>query len=203
MSPDFKHQYFPSTINPPDGKETRGKEEFIEVLRFNLLTVFDKVTYLTPLDVIHGSDAVVFHLKSDGISKSGKKYNNEYMVTFHFVGDKIIKLNEFVDSKYSSAYFASLREDDDEDDEAEERQPSPGGLNSPAPGSNEHVQVTPPPPPPPPAPELVDEPESTVAKGAEEEEELRIPGSFDLSDPAPAEGESSWAYMLRKMTIRQ
>jgi hypothetical protein len=30
-------------------------------------------------------------------------------VTFHFDGEKIIKLNEFVDSKYSSAYFGALR----------------------------------------------------------------------------------------------
>ncbi|KAJ6551838.1 hypothetical protein B0H19DRAFT_1159125 [Mycena capillaripes] len=111
MSPDFKHQAFPSNLSPPDGKETRGKEEFIEFMKFILLTVFEKVTYLTPLDVIHGSDAVVFHLKTDGISKSGKKYNNEYMFTFHFFGDKIIKLNEFVDSKYTSAYFAALSEE--------------------------------------------------------------------------------------------
>jgi hypothetical protein len=44
LSPDFRHQYFPATINPPDGKETRGKEEFIGVLKYNLLTVFEKVT---------------------------------------------------------------------------------------------------------------------------------------------------------------
>jgi len=43
------------------------------------------------------------------LSKSGKKYNNEYMFTFHFDGDKIIKLNEFMDSKYSSAFFTALR----------------------------------------------------------------------------------------------
>ncbi|KAJ6555218.1 hypothetical protein DFH09DRAFT_1493442 [Mycena vulgaris] len=116
LSPNFRHQYFPASIVPPDGKETRGKEEFIGVLKYNFLTVFEKVTGLTirrqfqlPLDVIHGSDAVVFHLKSDGMSKSGKKYNNEYMITFHFDGDKIIKANEFVDSKYSSAFFTALR----------------------------------------------------------------------------------------------
>ncbi|KAJ7457220.1 hypothetical protein B0H11DRAFT_2063407 [Mycena galericulata] len=111
LSPDFKHVYLPATIVPPDGKDDRGKEDLIGVLKYNLLNVFDGVTYLPPLDVIHGSDAVVFHLKSDGISKSGKKYTNEYMITFHFKGEKIVKLNEFVDSKYSSAYFASLREE--------------------------------------------------------------------------------------------
>ncbi|KAF7351955.1 hypothetical protein MVEN_01157600 [Mycena venus] len=109
MSPDFRHQYFPASISPPDGKEDRGKEEFIGVLKYNFEIVFEKVMLLPPTDVIHGSDAVVFHLKSDGMSKSGKKFNNEYMFTFHFEGEKIIKLNEFVDSKYSSAYFAALR----------------------------------------------------------------------------------------------
>ncbi|KAJ7111128.1 hypothetical protein C8R43DRAFT_1139145 [Mycena crocata] len=110
MSPEFKHQYFPASIIPPDGKETRGKDEFLAVLKYNFLTVFEKVTFLAPpLDVIHGTDAVVFHLTSDGISKSGKQYNNEYMITFHFNGEKIIKLKEFVDSKYSSAFFTALR----------------------------------------------------------------------------------------------
>ncbi|KAJ7347977.1 hypothetical protein DFH08DRAFT_867058 [Mycena albidolilacea] len=109
LAPDFRHKYLPASIIPPDGKEDRGKDDFVGVLKYNFEKVFDKVTFLAPLDVIHGTNAVVFHLKSDGISKSGKKYNNEYMVTFHFDGEKIIKLNEFVDSKYSSAYFGALR----------------------------------------------------------------------------------------------
>ncbi|KAJ7035181.1 hypothetical protein C8F04DRAFT_1099341 [Mycena alexandri] len=109
MASNFKHQYFPSTIVPPDGKETRGKEEFMGVLQQNFIHVFEKVTFGEPLDVIHGVNKVVFHLKSDGMSKSGKKYNNEYMVTFHFDGEKMIRLNEFVDSKYSSAFFTALR----------------------------------------------------------------------------------------------
>lgn len=44
LSPDFKHQYFPGTINPPDGKEDRGKEDWIGLLKYNFLQVFDKVT---------------------------------------------------------------------------------------------------------------------------------------------------------------
>ncbi|KAK7052518.1 hypothetical protein R3P38DRAFT_2603938 [Favolaschia claudopus] len=109
LAPNFKHQYLPSTIIPPDGKDDRGKEDFVNNLKVTLENVFDKVTYLPPIDVIHGSNAVVFHLKSDGASKSGRKYNNEYMVTFHFDGEKIIKLNEFVDSKYSKDFFGALR----------------------------------------------------------------------------------------------
>ncbi|KAF8205878.1 hypothetical protein K438DRAFT_1817526 [Mycena galopus ATCC 62051] len=109
LSPDFRHQYFPATVAPLDGKDDRGKEDFIGVVKYNLETFFEKVTFLPPLDVIHDSDAVVFHLKSDGISNSGEKYNNEYMLTFKFYGEKIVKINEFVDSKYSSTYFAALR----------------------------------------------------------------------------------------------
>ncbi|KAJ7708323.1 hypothetical protein B0H17DRAFT_1032204 [Mycena rosella] len=111
LSPEFKHQYLPASIIPPDGKEMRGKKDFIEILKSNLVGLFDKVTYGPPLDVIHGTDKVVFHLKSDGKSKSGKDYNNEFMITFHFDGEQIIKLNEFVDSKYSSAFFRALWEE--------------------------------------------------------------------------------------------
>ncbi|KAJ6629391.1 hypothetical protein B0H10DRAFT_1986956 [Mycena sp. CBHHK59/15] len=122
MAPHFTHQYFPGMINPLDGKERRGKESSHPLLGppdqmvslhspNNLLSMFEKVTYGPPLDVIHGVDAVVFHLKSDGMSKLGKKYNNEYMVTFHFEGKKMTSLQEYVDSKYSALYFASLREE--------------------------------------------------------------------------------------------
>ncbi|KAJ7512840.1 hypothetical protein B0H11DRAFT_1947628, partial [Mycena galericulata] len=66
------------------------------------------LTFLPPTDVIHGSDAVVFHfVKTDGLSKARKKYN-EYMLTFRFAGEKIVSMKEFVDSKYSTSYFAHL-----------------------------------------------------------------------------------------------
>ncbi|KAJ7244383.1 kinase-like domain-containing protein [Mycena haematopus] len=91
----------------------------------------------------------------------------------------------------------------DDDDEEEERQSSASpSLNSPAPGENANVQVIPPPdvgsgP-------LVEEPESDVKPGEEvkvEEEELRIPGSFDLAGPVQTGDETSWGDMLRKMHI--
>ncbi|KAJ7620955.1 hypothetical protein FB45DRAFT_1032228 [Roridomyces roridus] len=109
LAPDFKHRYLPSTIHAADGKVERGKDEWLEVVKYNSSQLFEKVTYGPPLDVIHGASSVVFHLTSVGMSKSGKQYKNEYMVTFHFEGDKIVKLNEFVDSSYSIAYFAALR----------------------------------------------------------------------------------------------
>ncbi|KAJ6494066.1 hypothetical protein C8R47DRAFT_1118240 [Mycena vitilis] len=111
LADGFKHQYLPSTINPPDGKDERGPDEFIAAVKFYMDNLFNKITYGPPLDVIQGADKVVFHMKSAGSSKSGKPYNNEYMITFHFVGDRIARLNEFVDSKYSATFFAGLRDE--------------------------------------------------------------------------------------------
>ncbi|KAJ7708324.1 hypothetical protein B0H17DRAFT_1125080 [Mycena rosella] len=120
LSEDFKHQYFPATIIPLDGREMRGKEQWIGVLKHNFAHggVFEHITELKialqfrpPLDIIHAADKVVFQLKCDGMSKSGIKYNNEYMITMHFVGEKIVKMNEFMDSKYTSDFLAALREE--------------------------------------------------------------------------------------------
>ncbi|KAJ7056559.1 hypothetical protein C8F01DRAFT_1154116 [Mycena amicta] len=105
LAPTFTQQYFPATLTPPEGKDTRGKEEFIALMKHSWIHVFEKMTLGEPLDVIHGFNKVTFHLKSDGLSKAGKRYNNEYMFTFHFEGEKIVKLNEFVDSKYSAQFF--------------------------------------------------------------------------------------------------
>ncbi|KAJ7111130.1 hypothetical protein C8R43DRAFT_159792 [Mycena crocata] len=109
MSSEFEHQYFPTSMPPPQGKDTRGKAEFIDLLKVNWLQAFEKITFDAPLDVIHGLNSVVFHVKSNGLTKSGKRYNNEYMFTFHFDGEKIIKMNEFVDSKYSVEFFTALQ----------------------------------------------------------------------------------------------
>ncbi|KAJ7171162.1 hypothetical protein C8R46DRAFT_1087850, partial [Mycena filopes] len=108
MAPTFKYQYFPATLVPPEGRDTRGKDELIALLKHSWTQVLEKITFEEPLDVIHGSNKVAFHVKSDGFSKSWKKYNNEYMLTFHFDGEKMIKMNEFVDSKYSDAFFTAL-----------------------------------------------------------------------------------------------
>ncbi|KAJ7763123.1 hypothetical protein DFH07DRAFT_1059331 [Mycena maculata] len=92
MAPDFKHWVLPGSIIAPDDKEYRGKKEFLQGLRFIVLTLLDKVTFLPPLDVIHGSDAVVFRFKSDGMSKSGRSFKNEYMLTFHLPARRLSSL---------------------------------------------------------------------------------------------------------------
>jgi hypothetical protein len=47
LAPNFRHKYLPATIIPPDGKEDRGKDEFVGVLKYNFEKVFDKVTVRT------------------------------------------------------------------------------------------------------------------------------------------------------------
>ncbi|KAJ7872448.1 hypothetical protein B0H14DRAFT_2721720 [Mycena olivaceomarginata] len=105
------HYLSPSSISPPDGKEWRGKEDYIVAVKSFFPEVVEQFKFLTPLDVIHGSNTVVFHVKSDGIvKKSGNRYNNEYMLTFNFDGEKIVKMNEFMDSKYFSPFLVALGE---------------------------------------------------------------------------------------------
>ncbi|KAJ7171137.1 hypothetical protein C8R46DRAFT_1349230 [Mycena filopes] len=109
IAPTFKQQYFPASAIPPEDKDMRGKEEFLTLLKYNWAHVFEKVTFGEPLDVIHGHNKVALHFKSNALSKSGKKYDNEYMVTFHFDGEKIVKMNEFVDAVKSNAFVTALK----------------------------------------------------------------------------------------------
>jgi hypothetical protein len=44
MAPDFRHQYFPSSIITSDGKEMRGKDEYINTLKYTFQTMFEKIT---------------------------------------------------------------------------------------------------------------------------------------------------------------
>ncbi|KAJ7635337.1 hypothetical protein FB45DRAFT_911309 [Roridomyces roridus] len=66
---------------------------------------------LPPLDVVQGEDVVVFHLKSEGTAKSGKSFNNEYIFTFRFEGERILSIREFVDSGYAAEWFAGAGEE--------------------------------------------------------------------------------------------
>ncbi|KAJ7723679.1 hypothetical protein B0H16DRAFT_1598241 [Mycena metata] len=106
LAPEFKHQCFPATVVVPDGRQTRSKEEYIEgILQGGLTNYFKTFRFSEPMDVIHGSNKVAFHVKSVGVFKSGDSYENEYMLTFHFDGEKVVRLNEFVDSKYTAGFF--------------------------------------------------------------------------------------------------
>ncbi|KAJ7098197.1 hypothetical protein C8R43DRAFT_1048819 [Mycena crocata] len=109
LSPEFKHQYFPPSFqHGGENKNVRGKEEYVELMKSSIFKTFERLTFTAPLDVVHGSNKVAVHIRSDGTTKSGKQYNNEYMFTFHFEGEKITRINEFVDSKYTAEFFTAL-----------------------------------------------------------------------------------------------
>ncbi|KAJ6481089.1 hypothetical protein C8R45DRAFT_1100642 [Mycena sanguinolenta] len=109
LSPDFTFEYcFAASMDLPGGKAKRGKQETLDLFKNAWLTVFEYITLPPPMEVIQGSDAVMFHVKSDGMSKSGKKYDNEYVLTFRFAGETIVHVKEFPDTKYTASYFADL-----------------------------------------------------------------------------------------------
>ncbi|KAJ7808421.1 CAMK/CAMK1 protein kinase [Mycena olivaceomarginata] len=115
----------------------------------------------------------------------------------------------------SSGGWAGISDDDDEDEDVGAEAARNAQLLGP--GENANVQVTPPPPhdahPAPRTGALVDEPESDLKPEegkahaapltAEEEEELRMPGSFDLAGPTRTDEEvGGWGDMLRKMHLK-
>ncbi|KAK7029990.1 SnoaL-like domain-containing protein [Favolaschia claudopus] len=108
LAPDFKLEFFPASVLPPGGKPTLNREETVEFFKRVTDEVFEYIGFLPPLHTITGPDAVVIHVESDGKSrKSGKIYNNQYMYTFQFCGDKIVRLRQFVDSKYYADFFGT------------------------------------------------------------------------------------------------
>ncbi|KAF7359692.1 hypothetical protein MVEN_00693600 [Mycena venus] len=110
LSPDFTHTEYcvAASLDLPGEQVKRGKQEMLDLFKHTWLTFFEYIKFLPPIEVVQGSDAVVFHVKSDGMSKSGKKLNNEYMLIFRFAGEKIVHMKEFPDPKHSASYFADL-----------------------------------------------------------------------------------------------
>ncbi|KAJ7635338.1 hypothetical protein FB45DRAFT_1026222 [Roridomyces roridus] len=99
----FTHEVFPATI---DVTAKRDKDKFLALLRLSG-TFFERFEFvIPPLDIVQGPDVVTLHLKGNGtMQKTGKPYNNEYMLTFRFEGEKIVSVREFVDSKYTAENF--------------------------------------------------------------------------------------------------
>ncbi|KAK7012775.1 hypothetical protein R3P38DRAFT_2641363 [Favolaschia claudopus] len=107
FAPEFTYELVPASLPAPEGKFKRNKDETLGLFKHAWEEMFETMVYLPPMDVIQGEDAVVWHLKSDGMMKNGKKYNNEYMITLRFSGEKIVYMKEFVDTKYVADLFAA------------------------------------------------------------------------------------------------
>ncbi|KAJ7635414.1 hypothetical protein FB45DRAFT_484618 [Roridomyces roridus] len=109
LAANCTHELFPGSFPFPGGQAKRNKEELLGMLR-GPQSMFQRFKFLPPLDVIQGVDVIVFHVKSDHISKQGKAFYGEYMLTFRFVGDQIVGIREFCDSQYVTSFFADTRD---------------------------------------------------------------------------------------------
>jgi len=137
-------------------------------------------------------------------------------------------------SKESGGWAGVDSDDDDDDDEFLEAEGGPDevvdprspGINPQTPGSNAFVGVTPPTPAPPrpaehalkhehqPSPmanPIHEDPEEVKAPlTQEEEDEVQMPGSFDMANPRgkvsqaekEADEESSWGHLMKKMHVK-
>jgi len=99
MAPDFTHRFLPATLGGL-GTPVRSKEELIEFAK-GLEAIFERINFQSPLEITETKDAVILHMVSDGKTRSGKPYKNEYMFTFRFNAEgKILSVKEFLDSHY-------------------------------------------------------------------------------------------------------
>ncbi|KAK7024814.1 hypothetical protein R3P38DRAFT_3532605 [Favolaschia claudopus] len=107
LASDFTQEFFPASLPAPGGKSRRNKEELLEFFTAarGPEGIFESLLFAPPSDVVQGKDVVILHLKSEGTTKDGKKFNNEYMFTLRFSGEKIVYMGEFVDSKAVADFF--------------------------------------------------------------------------------------------------
>jgi ketosteroid isomerase-like protein len=112
MSPKFTHRFLPVSLGG-FGMPVRSKEQFLQHVK-DLESVFEQFNFQPPLEVIEGKDVVILHLTTDGKTKTGKPYTNEYMFTFRFEpdskGKQIISVKEFMDSQYVQIMLAGEKE---------------------------------------------------------------------------------------------
>ncbi|KAJ7635352.1 hypothetical protein FB45DRAFT_911326 [Roridomyces roridus] len=106
FAPNFTHELFPSTTAGSQTK--RSKDDFLGSVQYFWANVLERLKFLSPFDIVQAPDVVVLHVKADGMTKWGKPYTNEYMMTFRFEGGKIISIREFVDSLFSADLMASV-----------------------------------------------------------------------------------------------
>ncbi|KIJ51403.1 hypothetical protein M422DRAFT_26817, partial [Sphaerobolus stellatus SS14] len=102
---DYTHQVLPKSL----GRPVLNREEFIQHCKI-LLPLYVHLGASKVEEIIEVPGKVFVHATSSGMSTTGAAYDNEYCLTFHLAhqdGDlKIFHLKEFVDSKYTSEFFA-------------------------------------------------------------------------------------------------
>lgn len=106
MDDSLVHNISPSSLERP----TRNKAEYTAYFGA-VIPMFEAFT-VDVLDLVESPNRVVIHAKSRGRSIFGTPYANEYAVFLEFVDDpsgngerKISRMNEFVDSAFSKAWF--------------------------------------------------------------------------------------------------
>jgi ketosteroid isomerase-like protein len=105
-APECVQQALPSSM----GKPAKNNTEYRKYLE-KIIPLFLNFT-VTVHEEFHDAEArtSIIHASSRAITRIGS-YSNEYALFLSFTGDgkKITKIDEFVDSAYSSQFFAKLK----------------------------------------------------------------------------------------------
>ncbi|KAI2484935.1 hypothetical protein Ptr902_03875 [Pyrenophora tritici-repentis] len=106
-APDCTTRVLPASMGRPNMSNSEYRERMNQVM-----SCFRKFT-LTIHEEVHDADAhkCMMHLSSTSETDIGP-YTNEYALILHFTDDgkQVIKFLEFVDSAYSTKFFAALAE---------------------------------------------------------------------------------------------
>ncbi|KAH7087114.1 hypothetical protein FB567DRAFT_602682 [Paraphoma chrysanthemicola] len=106
-APDCQQQVLPASM----GRPSMSNSEYRERLKI-LLPWFRKFT-VTVHTTVHDAEqhTCMMHATSTAETDIGP-YANEYALVLHFTedGKKVVRFLEYVDSKYSSEFFAKLAE---------------------------------------------------------------------------------------------
>jgi len=104
LTGNFTHRFLPASTGGL-GMAVRDKGQVLEFIN-DLPNFIQKFNFQTPEEVITAKDVVIFHTRSNGRTVSGRPWTNEYIYIFHFEGDKISSIKEFLDSKFTTEGLA-------------------------------------------------------------------------------------------------
>ncbi|KIJ51392.1 hypothetical protein M422DRAFT_26806 [Sphaerobolus stellatus SS14] len=105
LANNYKHQVLPKSL----GRPVLNREEFIQNYKV-ILPLYTHLGTDKVKEIIEVPGKIFIHATSSGKSTTGAAYDNEYCLTFYLAHQdddlKISHLKEFVDSKYTSEFFA-------------------------------------------------------------------------------------------------